>query len=68
MLSDANREAGRAFDVLVPDKGGIRDVHNRCVFIIDQQGTIRYNWQAEPREQPDITAVLAALDALDAGA
>ena len=35
LLSDANREATRAFDVVLPDLSGVRDVSNRAVIVMD---------------------------------
>ena len=47
ILSDFNREAGRAYDVIRPDLGGLRDVTERVVFVVDRAGTIVYVWQGE---------------------
>ena len=47
ILSDFNREAIRAYDVVRPDLGGLRDVSDRVVFVIGRDGRIRYVWQGE---------------------
>jgi glutaredoxin-dependent peroxiredoxin len=47
ILSDFNREAGRAFDVMRADLGGLLEVTERVVFVIDRAGVIRYVWQGE---------------------
>jgi peroxiredoxin len=65
VLSDFNRDAIRAYDVVRPDLGGLRDVAERTVFVIDADGIIRYAWQGEhPGVMPpfdEIKAVLASL-------
>src|SRR5690606_24769864 len=62
MFSDPQREAGRACDGLIQELSGIRDVHDRAVFIIDREGCIRYRWMARIKGQPDMEEVLRALD------
>jgi peroxiredoxin len=47
IVSDFNREATRAYDVVRADLGGLKDVSERTVFVIDRSGTIRYTWQGE---------------------
>jgi glutaredoxin-dependent peroxiredoxin len=61
ILSDFNREAGRAYDVIRPDLGGLRDVTDRVVFVVDREGTIVYVWQGEhPGVNPPLDEVRAA--------
>jgi glutaredoxin-dependent peroxiredoxin len=61
ILSDFNREAGRAYDVMRPDLGGLREVTDRVVFVVDRQGTIVYVWQGEhPGVDPPLAEVRAA--------
>ncbi|HEX6988429.1 MAG TPA: redoxin domain-containing protein [Bacillota bacterium] len=62
MLADPNREAARAFDVLIEELSGIRDVPDRAVFIIDREGRVRYRWMAGIKGQPDVDEVLRELD------
>jgi peroxiredoxin len=44
LLSDANREAIRAFDIVWPDLSGVREVSKRAVFVVDGSGNIVYEW------------------------
>lgn len=60
LLSDANREAARAFDVVLGEVAGIRDVADRAVFVF-QGGVVTYRWMGEVSGQPDPAAVVAAL-------
>jgi glutaredoxin-dependent peroxiredoxin len=61
ILSDFNREAGRAFDVIREDLGGLRDVTDRVSFVIDRTGTIVHVWQGEhPGVFPPLDEILAA--------
>lgn len=65
ILSDFNRVGIRAYDVVRPDLGGLRDVAERTVFVIDLEGVIRYVWQGEhPGVMPPFDEVKAALAAL----
>src|SRR5215470_15525141 len=38
LLSDANREAIRAFDIVWPDLSGVRDTSKRAVFVLNPTG------------------------------
>jgi len=68
ILSDFNREAGRAYDVIRPDLGGLRDVTERVVFVVDPTGTISYVWQGEhPGIDPPLAEVRAAAAAAAGG-
>ncbi len=62
ILSDFNREAIRAYDVVRPDLGGLREVAERVVFVIDRTGRIAYVWQGEhPGVLPPFDEIKAAL-------
>jgi peroxiredoxin len=62
IVSDFNREASRAYDVLRPDLGGLKDVSERVVYVIDRAGTITYAWQGEhPGVFPPLDEVKAAV-------
>lgn len=62
ILSDFNRDAIRAYDVVRPDLGGLREVAERTVFVIDADGVIRYMWQgAHPGVMPPFGEIKAAL-------
>lgn len=61
LLSDANREATRAFGVAWPDLSGVREVSNRAVVVVDGQGEVVYRWVGEALSQePPYEEVLAA--------
>jgi peroxiredoxin len=47
IVSDFNRDASRAYDVLRADLGGLKDVSERVVYVIDRAGRIAYAWQGE---------------------
>jgi glutaredoxin-dependent peroxiredoxin len=46
-LSDFNRTAARAFDVLRPHLGELEDVSERAAFVVAPDGVIRYTWVGE---------------------
>lgn len=63
-LSDFNREASRAYHVLrtAPVGPGLLDASERAVFVIGQDGVIRYAWQGEhPGVLPVFEEIKAAL-------
>lgn len=47
IVSDFNREATRAYDVLRADLGGLLDVAERVVYVIDRNARISHVWQGE---------------------
>jgi len=64
LLSDVHREATRAYGVSWPNFAGIAglEVSNRSVFVVDEKGTVIYEWIApNPGVEPDYAAVQAAL-------
>jgi alkyl hydroperoxide reductase subunit AhpC len=42
LLSDYNKEAIRAYDVVNPDMIGLKNIAKRAVIVIDKGGVIRY--------------------------
>jgi peroxiredoxin len=65
MLGDPNREASRAFQVLLEEPlVGIRDVSDRAIFVVDRSGTVRYAWMGNITGQPDAEAVVRAVESL----
>jgi len=63
-LSDFNREASRAYQVLrtLPVGPGLLDASERAVFVIGQDGVIRWVWQGEhPGLLPPFEEIKAAL-------
>ena len=66
LLSDVHREATRAYGVSWPNFAGIAglEVANRSVFVVDESGTVVYEWIApNPGVEPDYAAVKASLGA-----
>jgi peroxiredoxin len=65
LLSDFNRDFGRAYDILNTTASGLKDVLRRSVFIVDRDGKITYRWDnTTPPSLPKADDVLAALDSL----
>jgi peroxiredoxin len=65
ILSDFNREASRAFDVLRPDLGGLLEVSERANFVIGRDGVVHYTWIGEhPGVMPPFDELAAAVAAL----
>ena len=65
LLSDFNREASRAFDVLYEDLLGLKGVAKRAAFVIDKQGTVRYAEECPtPKDLPNFEAIRGALQGL----
>ena len=68
VLSDFNKEAMTAYDVVYEDFFGLRGVAKRSVFVVDRDGVIRYAWVTEDADRlPDLDAVRHALAALPPG-
>jgi peroxiredoxin len=68
LLSDANKEAIRAFDVVWPSLlGGVHDVARRSVFVIAPGGNVVYRWLSDqPGDEPPYADVAAAVEAIAA--
>jgi len=65
LVSDLNKEATKAYDVLFPGLAGIGDTSARAAFVVDKSGVIQYSEQtATPKDLPDFDAVKAKLAAL----
>ena len=68
LLSDFNKEASKAFDVLYETFPAfdMHGVSKRSAFVIDKEGIIKYaEVCASPGDQPDFTAIQQVLRALD---
>lgn len=62
VLSDFNREAIRAYEVVCPELVGLKDVALRSAFVINKSGVIVYSWVANvPKDLPDFEAIKKAL-------
>ncbi len=47
LLSDFNKEAATAYDVLYPEFFGMHGVSKRAAFVVDGEGTVQYVWVSE---------------------
>ncbi len=62
LLSDFNKEAASAYDVLYEDFIGFKGVCKRSAFVINKQGKIVYASSSDdPKQLPDFDAILASL-------
>ena len=62
VLSDLNRAATRAYDVLFPMLAGVGDTSARAAFVIGRDGIVKYSEQTPtPKDLPDFGAIRAAL-------
>ena len=65
LLSDFNREFGRAYELAFTTGTGMKDVLRRCVLVIDRDGRITYRWDVpDPPRLPTADEVLSALKEL----
>jgi len=63
LISDTAGDVIRAYDLEmdIPDLG-LFGIANRAVFVLDEDGTVRYRWVADdPTTEPDYEAVLEAV-------
>lgn len=65
LVSDMDREAIEAYDLEIEiDELGLHGIANRAVFVIDEDGTVTYEWIADdPTKEPDYDELLAAVRA-----
>lgn len=62
LLSDFNRDFGRAYDLLTTTATGMKDVTRRAVLVISPEGKITYRWDVpDPPRLPNADEVLAAM-------
>jgi peroxiredoxin len=65
LLSDLNKTAIKAYDVVFPNIAGIGDSAARAAFVIDKNGAIVHSEQTPtPKDLPNFEAVKAALSKL----
>lgn len=65
LLSDFNREVSPAYGAMFDEVFGLKNVAKRALFVIDQDGTVQYEWVTDhPGELPDPGEALAVLRAL----
>jgi peroxiredoxin len=68
VMSDFSREAVKAFDVYHENFGGMEGytAPKRAVFILDENGVIRYKWVSEnPGREPDYQEIQDKLEQMD---
>src|SRR5258706_5714154 len=62
LLSDYNKEAIKAYDVVNPDMVGLKNIARRAVIVIDKEGIVRYREALEDaRNEPDYGKLKDAL-------
>ena len=62
LLSDFNKDAIRAYEVVNPDMIGLKGIAKRAVFVIDREGTIRYKEVLDDaRNEPNYEKLNGAL-------
>ena len=62
LLSDYNKEAIKAYDVVNPDMVGLKNIAKRAVIVIDKGGVIRYREALDDaRNEPDYGKLKDAL-------
>ncbi len=62
LLSDFNKEAATAYDVLYEDLIGLKGVAKRSAFVINKEGGIVYSWSSDdPHNLPTFDEIKAAL-------
>ena len=62
LLSDFNKEASIAYDVLFEDLIGLKGISKRSAFVIDSDGVIQFSSSSDdPAVLPDFDAIKAAL-------
>jgi len=62
LLSDYNKEAIKAFDVVNPDMVGLKNIAKRAVLVLDKGGIIRYREALDDaRNEPDYVKLKEAL-------
>ena len=62
LLSDFNKEAATAYDVLYEELVGLKGVAKRSAFVINKEGDIVYSWSSEdPHNLPSFDEIKKAL-------
>ena len=65
LLSDYNKEVITQYDVVNPDMIGLKNIAKRAVFVIDQQGVVRYREVLDDaRNEPNYDAVNESISRL----
>ncbi len=62
LLSDFNKETARAYGALHDDLMGLKGVAKRAVFVVDEDGIVRYRWVSDdPGQMPNFEEIRAAV-------
>ena len=62
LLSDYNKEVIPQYGVQYEDLAGFRGLAKRSVFVIDQNGIVKYKWVTDdPGTLPDLDDIIAAI-------
>lgn len=62
ILSDFNKDVARTYDVLHEELMGLKGICKRSVFVIDEDGTVVYEWVSEnPKNQIPFEEIQSAL-------
>jgi peroxiredoxin len=64
LVSDMSREAIQAYDLEIDiDELGLYGIANRAVYVLDEDGTVVYDWVADdPTNEPEYDAVLESVE------
>lgn len=64
LVSDMSRETIRSYDLEIDVADlGLHGVANRAVYVLDDEGTVSYAWEAEePDNEPDYEELLDAVE------
>ena len=63
IVSDFNREAAEAYDVLNEDYYGLEGVAYRSAFVVDREGTVVYAWESKDASvMPDLDEIREAVE------
>ena len=64
LVSDMSREAIRAYDLEIDIEDlGLHGVANRAVYVLDDEGTVTYAWEADsPENEPDYDELVEAVE------
>lgn len=61
-MSDYNKEVSAQYGVQYEDLAGFKGLSKRAVFVIDQDGTVKYKWVTDdPGVLPDLDEVIGAI-------
>ncbi len=62
LVSDFNKNASKAYDVLYEDFIGFEGVSKRSAFVVSKDGVITFAWSSDdPKQLPDFEAIKDAL-------